>query len=117
MASDATSALQEQEARDHSAESECGEEEEEMATSEESSSAQPSTGSEPAHRMHRMLSSASAPAAAWHPPSLDDSLWAEDDDDEGLSGWTPWTPASFKMAEEEDSTSAAPMTTPVGTSQ
>jgi len=113
MAAAATLALEEQEVWEQSTEFESGEEEE-VAESEKSSSTQPSPELEAAHKMHRMLSSAST-TAAWFPPSLDDSLWAEDDDDdEGFSGWTPWTPASFKTT--EDPTSGTPSTMPVGIS-
>jgi len=112
MAAAATLILQEQEVLEHSAEFESGEEEE-VARSEKSSSTQPSLELEAAHKLHRMLSSVST-TAMWSPPSLDDSLWAEDDDDEGFSGWTPWTPASFKMA--EDQTSGTPSTMPEGVS-
>jgi hypothetical protein len=99
MSSAATITLQEQEVWEHSSEFESGEERG-AAKREESPSAQPSP--EAAGKLHRLLSSASTTAASWIPPALDDSLWAEDDDDddEGFSGWTPWTPASFKMTED-----------------
>jgi hypothetical protein len=75
-----------------------------------SSGTQPSL--EAAHKVDRMLSSASTAAATWLPPALDDTLWGEDDNDEGFFGWTPWTPASFKMAEDKASGTASTM--PVG---
>jgi len=106
-----TLALWEQEMFEHSAEFESGEEEE-AAESDESSGTQPSP--EAARKLDRMLSSASTTAAAWLPTALDDTLWGEDDDDEGFSGWTPWTPASFKMTEGKSSVTASTM--PVGVS-
>jgi hypothetical protein len=108
MAAVDTLALQEEEMWEHSAEFESGEEEA-AAKSVESSGTQPSV--EAAGKVDRMLSSASTDAAAWFPPTLDDTLWGEDDDDEGFSGWTPWTPASFKMT--EDKSSGTPSAMPV----
>lgn len=104
MASAATITPQEQEVWEHSSEFE-SDQEREAAKSEESPGAQPS----PEGKLQRLLSSASTTAAAWIPPALDDSLWAEDDDDdddEGFSGWTPWTPASFKMTEADKTSDA-----------
>ncbi|CAK0848028.1 unnamed protein product [Prorocentrum cordatum] len=112
MASAATSTLQEPEVIEHSADLEPREEHDAATKAEESTGARPSP--EAASKLHRMLSTASTTAAAWVPPALDDSLWAEDDDDEGFSGWTPWTPASFTTAEGK--TSDTPSATPSATS-
>ncbi|CAK0869001.1 unnamed protein product [Prorocentrum cordatum] len=123
LASAGALAFQEQELREHSAELESwdqeeeeedegDEEEEEEVHTDATSGTQPSL--EAAHDVDRMLGSASTVAAAPLPPTLDDTLWEEDDDDEGFSGWTPWSPASFKMAGVKSS--GTPSTRPVGIS-
>jgi len=88
-------------------------EEEEDVLTDATTGAQPSL--EAACRMDRMLSSASTAAAAWLPQALDDTLW-EEDDDEGFSGWTPWSPASFEMTENRSSGTPSTMTMRVGIS-
>jgi len=102
-----------QEEEEEEEEEEDEREEEEDVLTDATTGAQPSL--EAACRMDRMLSSASTAAAAWLPQALDDTLW-EEDDDEGFSGWTPWSPASFEMTENRSSGTPSTMTMRVGIS-